>query len=149
MSRADVTHSPVWKKLTDHQKAVAQLHLRELFETDPKRGTDLTVTAGDLYVDYSKHRATRETLGLLLDLARTAGVEELRDAMFSGAHINVSEDRAVLHTALRERRDGTLMVDGRNVTMTSTMCWTGWVRSPTGSAPGTGAVPPARPSERW
>ena len=111
----DVTRNPLWKKLTDHQQAVAALHLRELFDTDPHRGKDLTVTVGDLYVDYSKHRITRETLGLLLDLARAAGVEEHREAMFSGAHINVSEDRAVLHTALRGRRDSTLLVDGQNV----------------------------------
>ncbi|MDH6293221.1 glucose-6-phosphate isomerase [Rhodococcus opacus] len=111
----DVTRNPLWQKLSDHQQAIAALHLRELFDTDPGRGTDLTVTAGDLYVDYSKHRITRETLGLLLDLARAAGVEEQRDAMLSGAHINVSEDRAVLHTALRERRDATLTVDGQDV----------------------------------
>ena len=115
MNHTDVTETPVWKKLTDHQQAVAQLHLRELFDADPHRGTDLTVTAGDLYVDYSKHRVTRETLGLLLDLARAAGVEEQRDAMFAGEHINTSEDRAVLHTALRERRDATLTVDGQDV----------------------------------
>ncbi|QZS52804.1 glucose-6-phosphate isomerase [Rhodococcus opacus] len=111
----DVTRTSVWTKLSDHQQAVAALHLRELFETDPGRGTDLTVTAGDLYVDYSKHRITRETLGLLLDLARAAGVEEHREAMFAGAHINVSEDRAVVHTALRERRGAALLVDGQNV----------------------------------
>ena len=111
----DVTRNPLWQQLSDHQQAIAALHLRELFDTDPHRGTDLTVTAGDLYVDYSKHRITRETLGLLLDLARAAGVEEQRDAMLSGAHINVSEDRAVLHTALRERRDATLTVDGQDV----------------------------------
>ena len=111
----DVTRTTLWKKLTEHQQAVAALHLRELFDTDPHRGTDLTVTAGDLYVDYSKHRVTRETLGLLLDLVRAAGVEEQRDAMFAGAHINVSEDRAVLHPALRERRDATLTVDGQDV----------------------------------
>ncbi|MGW4338591.1 glucose-6-phosphate isomerase [Rhodococcus koreensis] len=112
---ADVTRNQLWKKLSDHQKAVAELHLRELFDSDPARGADLTVTAGDLYVDYSKHRVTRETRGLLLDLARAAGVEEHRDAMFSGARINVSEGRAVLHTALRERRGATLLVDGRDV----------------------------------
>ena len=111
----DVTRNPLWQQLSDHQQAIAALQLRELFDTDPHRGTDLTVTAGDLYVDYSKHRITRETLGLLLDLARAAGVEEQRDAMLSGAHINVSEDRAVLHTALRERRDATLTVDGQDV----------------------------------
>ncbi|MDF3313852.1 glucose-6-phosphate isomerase, partial [Rhodococcus sp. T2V] len=90
-------------------------HLRELFDTDPNRGTDLALTAADLYIDYSKHRVTRETLGLLLDLARAAGVEERRDAMFAGAHINTSEDRAVLHTALRMPPEGELIVDGQNV----------------------------------
>ncbi|GAF49182.1 glucose-6-phosphate isomerase [Rhodococcus wratislaviensis NBRC 100605] len=111
----DVTRNPLWKKASGHQQAIAELHLRELFDTDPKRGTDLTVTAGDLYVDYSKHRVTRETHGLLLDLVRAAGVEEQRDAVFAGEHINVPEDRAVLHTALRERRGATLMLDGQDV----------------------------------
>ncbi|NRI69861.1 glucose-6-phosphate isomerase [Rhodococcus sp. MS16] len=110
-----VTETSSWRKLADHQQTVAALHLRELFDTDPHRGTDLTVTVGDLYVDYSKHRVTRQTLGLLLDLARDAGVEKRRDAMFAGEHINTSEDRAVLHTALRHRRDATLTVDGQDV----------------------------------
>ena len=114
-THTDITRTPLWKKLTEHHRAVAALHPRELFDTDPHRGKDLTVTAGDLYVDYSKHRITRETLGLLLDLARAGGVEEQRDAMFAGAHINVSEDRPVLHMALRERRDATLLVDGQDV----------------------------------
>ncbi|MFC9355226.1 glucose-6-phosphate isomerase [Rhodococcus sp. NPDC057014] len=112
---SEVIESPLWKKLADHQQEVAALHLRELFETDPDRGTDLTVTAADLYVDYSKHRVTRETIGLLLDLACAAGVEEQRDSMFAGAHLNVSEDRPVLHTALRSCRDSTLVVDGQDV----------------------------------
>lgn len=96
-----VTRTELWEKLADHQKTVAPLHLRELFAADPDRGRDLTVTVADLYIDYSKHRVTRETLALLLDLARAAGVEKIRDAMFSGEHVNASEDRAVLHTALR------------------------------------------------
>nr|WP_271209413.1 glucose-6-phosphate isomerase [Rhodococcus wratislaviensis]GLK33949.1 glucose-6-phosphate isomerase [Rhodococcus wratislaviensis] len=115
MNRTEATDTPVWKKLADHQKTISTLHLRELFATDPDRGRDLTVTAADLYIDYSKHRVTYETLGLLLDLAREAAVEERRDAMFSGAHINTSEDRAVLHTALRIPRDGGLIVDGQDV----------------------------------
>ncbi|MFD5330254.1 glucose-6-phosphate isomerase, partial [Streptomyces sp. NPDC127092] len=95
----DLTRTPIWEKLAAHQSTVSFLHLRDLFATDPNRGSDLTVTAGDLYVDYSKHRVTRETLGLLLELARAAGLEQHRDAMFSGVHVNCSEDRAVLHTA--------------------------------------------------
>ena len=114
-SPAGVTGSPVWEKVADHQETVAALHLRDLFDTDPDRGRDLTVTAADLYVDYSKHRVTRESLGLLLDLAREAGVEDRREAMFSGAHINVSEDRAVLHTALRMPPESESIVDGQDV----------------------------------
>ncbi|MGM5068813.1 glucose-6-phosphate isomerase [Rhodococcus qingshengii] len=112
----DVTQTPLWEKIVDHQVEVAALHLRELFDNDPHRGTELTVTAGDLYVDYSKHRVTRESLGLLLDLARSAGVEEQRDAMFAGARINESEDRSVSHVALRAHRDSAQYVAGRDVT---------------------------------
>lgn len=90
-------------------------HLTELFADDPARGTELALTVGDLYIDYSKHRVTRRTLDLLVDLARAAGLEERRDAMFAGEHINTSEDRAVLHTALRLPRDAKLVVDGQDV----------------------------------
>ena len=93
----------------------ATKHLREFFAEDPARGTELALTVGDLYIDYSKHRITRETLKLLVDLARAAGLEQRRDAMFSGVHINTSEDRAVLHTALRLPRGEELTVDGQNV----------------------------------
>ena len=80
-----------------------------MFAEDPDRGTELTVSVGDLYIDYSKHRVTRDTLKLLVDLARTARLEQMRDAMFSGTHINTSEDRAVLHIALRMPRDAELI----------------------------------------
>ena len=90
-------------------------HLRQFFDDDPDRGRELTVSVGDLYIDYSKHRVTRETLRLLVDLARAANLEERRDEMFSGVHINTSENRAVLHTALRLPRDAELTVDGQNV----------------------------------
>ena len=80
-----------------HHDQIAGKHLRELFTGDPDRGRDMALTVGDLYIDYSKHRVTRETLSLLLDLARAAGLEQRRDAMFAGEHINTSEDRAVLH----------------------------------------------------
>ena len=92
-----------------------------MFDTDPYRGTDLTVTVGDFYVDYSTHCVTLEALGLLLDLARDAGVEKRRDAMFAGEHINTSEDRAVSHTPLRHRRDATLTETDRTSSATSTM----------------------------
>ena len=112
---ADITETAAWHSLQRHHEAVASKNLRELFDEDPTRGTDLTLTVGDLYIDYSKHRVTRETLALLVELAVTAGLEDRRDAMFSGAHINTSEDRAVLHTALRLPRGAELSVDGQDV----------------------------------
>ena len=112
---ADITANPAWDALRKHYGKIGKRHLREFFADDPARGTELTLTVGDLYIDYSKHRVTRETLALLIDLARAAGLEERRDAMFAGEHINTSEDRAVLHTALRLPRDATLTVDGQNV----------------------------------
>src|ERR1700741_1010663 len=111
----DITATPAWDALRRHHEQIGNTHLRQLFDEDPDRGRELTVTVGDLYIDYSKLRVTRETLQLLLDLARTANLEERRDQMFSGVHINTSEDRAVLHTALRLPRDAELIVDGQNV----------------------------------
>ncbi|MFD4368471.1 glucose-6-phosphate isomerase [Rhodococcus sp. NPDC058521] len=111
----DITRTDAWQNLRAHHAGIESVHLRKLFADDPDRGSELQVNAGDLYIDYSKHRVDRETLALLLDLARTAGVEERRDTMFAGGHINTSEDRAVLHTALRLTRDATLVVDGENV----------------------------------
>jgi len=101
--------------LRRHYDAIAGKHLRELFAEDPRRGSEFALTVGDLYIDYSKHRVNRETLGLLVGLARAAGLEQRRDAMLAGEHINTSEDRAVLHTALRLPRDTTLTVDGQDV----------------------------------
>ncbi len=111
----DITATAAWKALTQHHSEIADKHLRQFFAEDPDRGQELTLTVGDLYIDYSKHRVTRETLGLLTDLARAAKLEERRDAMFAGVHINTSEDRAVLHTALRLPRDAALEVDGQDV----------------------------------
>jgi glucose-6-phosphate isomerase len=111
----DITETPAWNALVRHHDEVGAKTLRELFDEDPSRGRELTLTVGDLYIDYSKHRVTRETLGLLVDLAKAADLEAKRDAMFSGAHINTSEDRAVLHTALRLPKDAKLVVDGQDV----------------------------------
>ncbi|MDX1890278.1 glucose-6-phosphate isomerase [Mycolicibacterium sp. 050158] len=111
----DITETPAWNALARHHDAIGDKHLREFFDEDPARGRELTLTVGDLYVDYSKHRVTRETLTLLIDLAKAADLEAKRDAMFAGEHINTSEDRAVLHTALRLPRDATLIVDGQDV----------------------------------
>ena len=111
----DIAATPAWQALQRHHDEIGEKHLRELFAEDPERGTQLALSVGDLYIDYSKHRVTRETLQLLIDLARTARLEQQRDAMFSGVHINTSENRAVLHTALRLPRGAELTVDGQNV----------------------------------
>jgi glucose-6-phosphate isomerase len=112
---SDISTTPAWNALVRHHETIGSKHLREFFDQDPARGHELTLTVGDLYVDYSKHRVTRETLELLVDLARAADLEGKRDAMFAGEHINTSEDRAVLHTALRLPRDASLTVDGQDV----------------------------------
>ena len=115
MSRTPVDGSPAWQALAGHADTIRSTTLRDLFAADGDRGTRLTAEAGELYLDYSKHLVTDETLMLLLQLAANAGVAERRDAMFAGEHINVTEDRAVLHTALRMPRDATLVVDGVDV----------------------------------
>jgi glucose-6-phosphate isomerase len=111
----DVTATPAWNALVRHHDEIGAKHLREFFDEDPARGRELTLTVGDLYIDYSKHRVTRETLKLLVDLAKAANLEGRRDAMFAGEHINTSEDRAVLHTALRLPKGAELTVDGQDV----------------------------------
>src|SRR5918997_969197 len=115
VSMTDITSTPEWTALAEHHAAVAGRHLRELFADDPERATALTATGADLVLDYSKHRITRDTLPLLTALARAAGLPERTEAMFAGAHINTSEDRAVLHTALRAPRATALAVDGQDV----------------------------------
>jgi glucose-6-phosphate isomerase len=112
---SDVTASAAWNALQRHHDQIATKHLREFFAEDPSRGSDLTVTVGDLYIDFSKHRVTRETLSLLVDLGKAAHLERHRDEMFSGVHINTSEDRAVLHTALRLPKGTELTVDDQDV----------------------------------
>jgi glucose-6-phosphate isomerase len=104
-----------WQALKRHHAEIAGRNLRELFAADPGRGERLRVEAAGLYLDYSKNRVTDETMALLVDLAAESGVPERRDAMFRGEHINVSEDRAVLHVALRMPRTETLVVDGVDV----------------------------------
>ncbi len=104
-----------WRELKRHHAEMAGQHLRELFAADPGRGERLTMEAAGLYLDYSKNRVTDETMRLLVELARESGVAERRDAMFRGEHINVSENRAVLHVALRMPRTASLVVDGTDV----------------------------------
>jgi glucose-6-phosphate isomerase len=110
-----LTDSAQWQALAKHREAFGETHLRELFATDPERAGRYTVSVGDLTVDFSKHLITDETLNLLLELAAGRGVEQLRDAMFAGEKINVTEDRAVLHVALRAPSDVSIEVDGEDV----------------------------------
>ncbi|MFI5910154.1 glucose-6-phosphate isomerase [Dactylosporangium sp. NPDC051541] len=110
-----LNHLPEWAALAKHRAELGEVHLRDLFADDPERGTHLTVQVGDLYLDYSKHLVTAETLRLLQELAAARGVFERRDAMFRGDKINFTEHRAVLHTALRAPRDAEILVDGENV----------------------------------
>ena len=104
-----------WQALERHYAEISGAHLRDLFAADPGRGERLTAEAAGIYLDYSKNRITDETVALLIELAEESGVPQRRDAMFRGDHINVSEDRAVLHTALRLPATATLVVDGQDV----------------------------------
>lgn len=106
---------PEWTALGKHREQLAEVHLRELFERDPARAERYTLQVGDLHLDYSKHLVTDETLGLLRELAAATGVAELRDAMFRGEKINITERRSVLHTALRAPGSAVIMSDGENV----------------------------------
>ncbi|MDQ0786310.1 glucose-6-phosphate isomerase [Streptomyces sp. B3I8] len=114
-SRTRLDRTPEWSALATHREELASTHLRELFEADPARGTGYTLQVGDLYVDYSKQLVTDETLRLLRELAAATDVFGLRDAMFRGERVNTTENRAVLHTALRAPRDAVIEVDGENV----------------------------------
>jgi glucose-6-phosphate isomerase len=114
-SQKSVTDTPAWQALAKHHEQIRGVHLRELFAADNTRGERMTAEAAGLYFDYSKHRVTDETIKLLLALAEARGLRERIDAMFRGDKINVTERRAVLHTALRAPRGATIVVDGRNV----------------------------------
>ena len=109
------TKRPAWKALATHCKRIKPLHLRKLFAADSKRGQRLTVEAAGLFLDYSKNRVSDQTLKLLLQLAKESGLRERIDAMFGGEKINITENRAVLHVALRAPRDSVIHVDGKNV----------------------------------
>ncbi len=110
-----LTERPAWKALQDHYQKIRNAHLRTLFGEDSGRGERLTAEAAGLYLDYSKHRITDETLRLLVRLAEEAGLRSRIDAMFAGEKINVTEKRAVLHVALRAPRNESITVDGENV----------------------------------
>ena len=106
---------PAWNELASHYKEVSKIHLRQLFRGDPKRGERMVIEAVGLYLDYSKNRITDETIQLLLQLAEESGLKRRIEAMFSGEKINITEQRAVLHTALRAPKNATILVDGINV----------------------------------
>jgi len=106
---------PAWAALERHHATIADTTLRDLFADDPARGERMTVEDAGLFLDYSKNRVTDETISLLLRLAEESGLAQRREAMFSGARINTTEDRAVLHTALRAPRTARVMADGVDV----------------------------------
>jgi glucose-6-phosphate isomerase len=110
-----ITSTPEWRALTEHRDTLAHSHLRDLFAEDPARGSALTLDAADLHLDYSKNRLTAETVDLLAAVARRAGLRERIDAMWDGQHINVTEDRPVLHVALRAPKTQAITTGGVDV----------------------------------
>src|SRR5262245_43881243 len=110
-----LTTRPTWKALEAHHRTVRELHLRNLFADDPKRGERMKAEAAGIYLDYSKNRITGETLKLLLQLAEECRLRERMDAMFRGDKINITEKRAVLHVALRAPKEASIVVDGEDV----------------------------------
>ncbi|MGC2657193.1 MAG: glucose-6-phosphate isomerase [Bryobacteraceae bacterium] len=114
-SQTNLTDRPAWKKLAAHFKELSKTHLRDLFSADPARAQKMTIEACGLYFDYSKNRITEETIELLLQLAEESGLREHMEAMFRGERINTTENRAVLHVALRAPRDESIILDGHDV----------------------------------
>ena len=114
-TRSSLSALPAWQSLQTHFEQIRDVHLRSLFATEPARGERLTLEAAGLYLDYSKNRVTDETLRLLVDLANACGLRERIEAMFGGERINTTEERAVLHVALRAPRDASIVFDGSNV----------------------------------
>src|SRR5437867_8135122 len=110
-----LTKHKAWKALQTHYKTVRELHLRNLFADDPRRGERMTAEAVGLFLDYSKNRITGETVKLLIELAEESGLRSRIDAMFRGEKINTTEDRAVLHVALRAPKEASIVVDGEDV----------------------------------
>ena len=110
-----LTALPAWKALKEHHQEVASLHMRHLFARDPKRFERFSLRLGDILFDYSKNRITEKTVSLLMQLAREANLGEKIEAMFTGEKINVTEGRAVLHIALRNRSNRPIPVDSKDV----------------------------------
>src|SRR5260370_19328523 len=112
MNPTPLTQRPAWQALEQHYQQIRNLHLRTLFAEDPGRGERFSLEAAGVYLDYSKNRITGETLRLLLELAESSGLRERTEAMFRGEKINVTENRPVLHVALRAPSEWSIMVDG-------------------------------------
>jgi glucose-6-phosphate isomerase len=143
MTTAPLRRHASWSALEAHHRAIKDRHLRDLFAGDPRRGERLVVEGAGIVLDYSKNRITDETISLLVDLARESGLPQRIAAMFSGEKINVTEHRAVLHTALRAPRGTRIEVDGKNVVPEVHEVLDGCPPSPAGSAAASGRVTPA------
>jgi glucose-6-phosphate isomerase len=113
-SKMPLTQRPSWKALQSHYRDIREQHLRQFFADDPTRGERLTGEAVGIYLDYSKNRVTDETLKLLVELGEQSGLRGRIDAMFQCEKINITENRAVLHVALRAPKGATIVVDGEN-----------------------------------
>ncbi len=140
---------PSWTALERHFAAVRDLHLRDLFASDPTRGERLAAEGAGVYLDYSKNRITDETLRLLLELARESGLAERTEAMFRGERINTTEDRSVLHVALRMPRGRPSSSTAATSSPTSTTCSTGWPPSRSAFARASGRDTPGSRSGTW
>jgi glucose-6-phosphate isomerase len=138
-----------WKDLAVHYKEILDVHLRQLFAEDPKRGERLTVEALGLFLDYSKNRITDETRDLLIQLAEESHLQERIDAMFRGERINLTENRAVLHTVLHAPRDTSIVVDGENVVPKVHAVLDRMRTLPTACAVGSGRGTPANAFATW
>jgi hypothetical protein len=138
-----LTDHPAWTALAAHHGKIRDLHLRQLFADDPTRGERMTLEAVGIYLDFSKNRITDETIGLFVQLANESGLAARVEAMFRGDKINVSEERAVLHIALRAPPAAAILVDGRNVVPESMPFSAGWPILPIVSAAAPGRVTPA------
>lgn len=114
-ANTQLTQRPAWKALQDHSQKVKPLHMRNLFADDPQRAERFSLEALGIYLDYSKNRIAGETIPLLLDLAESSDLRRRIDAMFNGEKINITEQRAVLHVALRTPKNQSILVDGENV----------------------------------
>jgi glucose-6-phosphate isomerase len=115
ISKRPARKRPAWDALATHYKKISKLHLRQLFADDPKHAERMTAEAAGVFLDYSKNRVTDETLKTLFGLAEESDLRSRIDAMFRGNKINVTENRAVLHVALRAPKDASILVDGKNV----------------------------------